>query len=210
MGIVLFMQSHASALGIGVYGNIRNNWSTINADYADITPPITNPAFEDQADATRTIYSFGFILDTAVSTDSIFNYRLQLGYGFGSLKIDGTYYSETIDINEFQFYNTFGFGIVRSQYVRIWLGPQIGLGYGDGEYTYLGESNYYGDIFISLGAVLGFNIHLGGLISLSIDGGIRETLIFSLTSSSDDLWLYYNKYYSVEVFADVAVLFRFE
>ena len=208
-GILALADRDASALGIGAYGQIKNTWATVTADYIDPVPPLND--FIESSDATRIMYSFGFVLDTNVSIDSIFNYRLQLGIGFGTLSIDGRNYNDDIDLIEYSMYHSFGFGIIRSEKVRVWLGPQVGFGYASGKYSYAYESNKeYREVFVSLGAILGFNIHITNGISLGIAGGIRETILFAIGSASNDLFLDYTDPYAFEAFGDVSILFRFE
>ena len=66
---------------------------------------------------------FEFVLDTAVARNTVFNYRLNLGYEkFESKDADLDMESIIVD-------NTFGFAAFRNKVVRLWLGPQVRFSY---------------------------------------------------------------------------------
>lgn len=137
---VLSWPVSSSAVGLGVYvGESRVEYDT---DF-------------DSIDAD--IRSFGFVLDSAVAADRVFNYRLELGYGRSEydLPLDMTIKTDVYTIN-----NTFGFGVVRTRVVRLWLGPQLGIYYEDGD-------GFWDAFGINVGPALGLNIHLGPVVSLS-------------------------------------------
>ncbi|MBN2402898.1 MAG: hypothetical protein JXN64_10920 [Spirochaetes bacterium] len=116
----------------------------------------------------------GFILDTAVAKDTLFNYRLNVGYT--ALVIDNEEGVYDIYGWDFHVYNTFGFGLVRTESIRFWIGPQAGLGLYYGEWdvsedTY--DTNSFSTFFLSIGGAIGLNYNISSRFSLGFDGGIR-------------------------------------
>lgn len=200
----------ASAIGIGVYGQYKNASTEMYVDYLD--PDNIFTEWEERPDGKRSLGGFGLLLDTSVFSDSIFNYRLQIGMGFGTLSIDGVNYNDDITLTEYHMYHSFGFGIVRNDSVRLWLGPQIGLGLASGTYSYPGSADTeYKEYFASIGAILGINVHLSERFSLGLSAGARNNLVVSGTDAAVDLFIDYNSLDGgLEMFGDVAVLLRFE
>ena len=68
---------------------------------------------------------FGFILDTNLARDSVFNYRLNVGLGALDAEDD---FGTALELGGVTVDNTFGFGVVRSKSFRLWIGPQIRIG----------------------------------------------------------------------------------
>jgi hypothetical protein len=77
---------------------------------------------------TDYFYGGGIMIDTAAAKDTLFNYRFTFGYEQYILK-DPDSDITSKPINRFSISNTFGFGVVRTQYFRFWLGPRLGLHY---------------------------------------------------------------------------------
>jgi hypothetical protein len=73
-------------------------------------------------------YGGGIILDSAVAKDKIFNYRFKAGYDryYASITSSSSKFDPT---NRYSMSQTFGFGIVRNEDTRFWIGPQIGFHY---------------------------------------------------------------------------------
>ncbi len=72
----------------------------------------------------------GLVLDTNLANNRIFNYRLKLGGE--ALNVDR---ERSIDMSRLHMQHIFGFGIVRTKVVRLWLGPSIGGSYSWGKST---------------------------------------------------------------------------
>lgn len=165
----------AQALGVGPYvfggaGQVKDDYASANYNFGGI----------------------GLALDTAVAEDTLFNYRLQLGYARVSFEHGDT------DGNRFEMRHIFGFGVLRTKEVRLWLGPQIGLYYDDESYaSYVGAN---------IGPALGVNVQFGPVVSLAVTafGGYGA---YTNTSRNDDS----SKDHGTEWQAGVnlAVLFRF-
>ncbi len=200
----------ASALGFGIYGQYKTASPELNSNYIDPDPMLLG--WEEDADATRNLFGLGLLIDTAVAKDKLFNYRLQLGVAFGSLSIDGTQYDKSIGLTEYHMYHSFGFGIVRTDGLRLWFGPQLGLGQARGSYSYAGKSGMeYIETFASIGAVLGLNIHVSERASFGFSGGARNIFAEVKISNDSDLYFIYNgSNGGLEMFADVALILRYE
>jgi hypothetical protein len=170
--------SNASALGLGAYYN--QGWGDGEIQYDDYDRDI-DIEFDYK---TKMI---GFILDTNVATDSVFNYRLnialdELDPGRRSKKIDG-----------YVMDHTFGFGVLRTQHVRLWIGPQINL-------AYYNEDDF--DMFgLGFGPAIGVNIHAGDKVSFTVTSGYKYLFLFG--SGYDDFTGYEGQYY-----INFGVLFR--
>jgi hypothetical protein len=165
---LLFTSSSIYAFGLGLYGTASKGsteWTGTNND--------TSKTWEKETDDTKK--GLGFTLDTALAFDTLFNYRLQIG--FNKIKMSGDN-NWDFEGKEYHLYNNFGFGIFRSEIVRIWLGPQIGFGWFNTEYQNLPsnavvEENKFWTIFYSYGIILGFNFNFGDVVTIAIDGGYR-------------------------------------
>ncbi len=173
---VLSIQTGMYAIGIGVYGSY--NYGSLESKFDD------SDSNDDSAKLKSTLMGGGFVLDTAIARDTLFNYRLQIGGGMLNFKDDE-------DESEFETYqvsciNNFGFGVVRTDIIRFWLGAQIG-----GHY-FIGKHKEYDDLAIAgyggtAGPVLGVNLHLGKLFSIGIDGGYRYSYSKAFTLDTDSI-----------------------
>jgi hypothetical protein len=68
-------------------------------------------------------FGIGFVMDTNVATDRLFNYRLELGYQKSWREFDVL--SRDIEFSGFTWNNYFGFAPYRSQNIRLWMGPTL-------------------------------------------------------------------------------------
>lgn len=153
--MILFSVKSAMAIGIGAYVDGAYNKFSVSGDGGTV----------DLDD-----YGFvgaGLVLDTCVAKNQLFNYRLGLGYQkdvkFPEL---GTH---KISMN-----NYFGFGVVRMQYFRWWMGPQLGLRYfiidsDDGSMSEAGGN---------VGLATGFNFNIGKVFTIGLELGFRYNFLF--------------------------------
>lgn len=125
----------------------------------------------------------GLIIDSNMARQESFNYRLNAGY----YKMNG----DPRDLGLINTYHSFGYGLVKQEYVRLWFGPQIGIGYGYADYqnvTFIGlfarETIKYRGLNASLGLVLGLNINIGKYFSITLDGGGRYNALAGSTELS--------------------------
>lgn len=116
--IIPFAAATADASGLGFYvgggsgdsdiDTGPNWWSITNSNKSDVE-----------------LGSAGLVFDTNLSEDRVFNYRLELGRGNYTLK-DFPKGVES-EIGQTVMTHDFGFGIMRTKAVRLWLGPEIRL-----------------------------------------------------------------------------------
>ena len=126
---------------------------------------------------------FGVLYDSAPSRDKLFNYRMSLGFDIATKvsadveDIPATFFGVPVlpsfDIDEsskygFGWRNTFGFGIIRTELLKWWVGPALNM-----NFDFWDENGVKAGILsIGGGAETGVNIHLGSSISLCVGGGI--------------------------------------
>jgi hypothetical protein len=131
----------------------------------------------------------GFVLDTAVATDELFNYRLNIGWE-NSIESGSPFFRKR-NTNRVSISNTFGLGVIRNKYIRLWTGPQLDLGC---QFKKMAENTFdifppLGGIynmhsmsstmfFLGFGAVLGININPEKHFTLSFEVGVNTAIGF--------------------------------
>jgi hypothetical protein len=189
------------AVGLGGYLEYSAGSGTFD-DYFDV-------------DVDVDTVGFGFVLDTNVSRDNVFNYRLHFGYNALDIGIPGS----NIDGYRIMLDNTFGFGIIRMENFRWWMGPQLHLNYSNwdipigGDYFKKDSIDFFG---MGIGIATGMNFNLPGIVTISPELGIRYQYNWSDTYE-EHRYSYYNYYYDEQdfsydewvVFTKISLLFRF-
>ncbi len=141
----------------------------------------------------------GFILDTCAAKDGIFNYRLGIELSFFEIQDRG----DGIKVSSV---HTFGLGFVRTENIRVWMGPQVLIGYNS-----VGQGlDVYG------GFALGMNIHLNKLVSFTWDLGFRGggTIYFDTVYMHHGMYSYSTEYSlmtkdgAIGLFFNIGFLFR--
>ena len=112
----------------------------------------------------------GLVWDTAVASDRLFNYRMNLGWE--RFDLDNKF-SEKEGFRGVLLENSFGFRLDGGEAGRLWAGPQLLFGV------------YQGDFGAGLGVVLGENLHLGKTLSVGLTAGIRRVSYSGLLGDSD-------------------------
>jgi hypothetical protein len=161
---IFYFTPDATAIGFGVYGN--GGGGQISWD--NKTPEMR--------------FGGGFILDTNCAGNSLFNYRLNLGvnslitkyqsYEEYVINLFGTnFFNPYEQINmkgttsaEISMSHVFGFGVLRTQNIRLWLGPEVFLA---------GTAGHIRGVTAGLGLVLGLNINIGDSFTISFSGSGR-------------------------------------
>ena len=195
----------AFAAGLGVYGSFDLGQAHVTEKGSDFfldELTLYNRKFWMRQERT----DFGLVFDTTVAQDSLFNYRLNIGAGFGQVGVKKTqreayfglydYMNPSIRakyvfrIFDIQMFHSFGFGIVRTPVFRLWLGPQFGYGYADGG---------YGEVYFKLGPIIGFNFNIGDVATLFFDMGFRlHTAVAKIPTA----------FVGYSAFANAGILFR--
>ena len=123
---------------------------------------------------------FGFVLDTAVAKDKLFNYRFQIGYEQFEDKPTGS--SRKLKMDSLVIDQDFGFGLVRNDRIRFWLGPELRVSFSGG--TPDGYSDFDVVLFgLGLGPVMGINVHTNSRLSLGFKVGY---MAMTYTGVGDD------------------------
>ena len=197
VALLTIAQGNAFALGLGFYGTLQAGEA--DWDFENITGPDTS---YDGGDMTR--LGFGFVLDTAVLKDKLFNYRLNVGFerfdaDLGSTPITAELVGIAAD-------SSFGFGVLRTEDIRLWVGPRVRVA------AYGGDFNNDSSIDIALiefgvGGVFGANFKVGPTVVLGVETGFmfsgysgeRENAFSADTDFDGD---------SASLFLNGVVLFR--
>ena len=152
MLLVLAVPVAVSAEGLGVYVPF-SLYSNSSVDTNDV-----------KADYDPSL-GLGLMYDTNVGENKLFNYRLGLEYmRVGVDNVQGVPSDQSN--NRFDIVNTFGFGIVRSENMRLWIGPRINVAWNSG----IGGVNNSGSALeIGVAPAVGVNVELSRDFVLGLD-----------------------------------------
>jgi hypothetical protein len=162
--IVAFMMNSAQAIGLGLYGT----WQAGPVDWEFDDTEDGGFIFDYSGDSSRV--GGGFVLDTAVAKDKLFNYRLNIGVETFVSDLDEL--AIEMDMAGVAIDNTFGFGVLRNDSVRLWLGPRLRVGYfgGDIQPEVAPDTDIY-LLELGLGGVFGANFNIGSTVTLGLTTG---------------------------------------
>lgn len=166
--VMMVITQSAQAAGIGFYGT--GGAAFMNWQYKG----------EKGGSSTDYFYGGGLVIDSTVARDQIFGYRLTLGYEQYVVTYP-EYDAESDPIHRFSMSHTFGFGVLRSEMVRLWIGPRIGL-----HYLYKHDSGYSIDaagVDCLLG--MGLNINAGDTFTFFFDLGFGYMGIYNINHSGE-------------------------
>jgi hypothetical protein len=195
--IIPLAATSAHAVGVGLYVSSGSGDSDI--DTGPYWWSVTN-----SANADLKLGSVGLVIDTNLSGDRTFNYRFELGkedYTWepitgGETKLKGTAMS-----------HDFGFGVIRTDLIRFWMGPEIKLTKINDD---AGGKNY--DMFgFGFGIVIGLNINIKGPVTIGLKGGfLNQTMNGDVTFDSGSGFITDDISSDDTVsFLNAAVIFRF-
>jgi hypothetical protein len=183
--VLLMGTPDAGAAGFGIYGSAGDGGSSTWTD--DSTPG------NFKVDATHK--GAGFVFDTAVAQDKFFNYQLNFGYDSFQNK-SATTGNELVELSGLMISNSFGFGMVRTEAFRMWMGPEIRLAWPSGS-NITGDYDLFG---AGVGPVLGMNFNLPGTVTFGVKlgyqfmtyNGTRDTTMSSYDVKIKEKLLYIN------------------
>jgi len=198
-----FTDTFAAGIGITL-GSGAESWESGTDE--------TYNTFPDQRHSgDRKINNFGFVVDTTIAKDTLFNYRFSLVSEENNSESSGY----NIDMKGFSMVHDFGFGIVRNRNLRLWVGPELKAAF----YDQISPSNssagsFDGNVWgFGLGPAIGLNIHLPRVVSFSLTGA------YYITSQYFGQYdIYFNNTYldtvnvddsSNGLFINACILFRF-
>jgi len=197
---VIFFTSSAMAIGLGFYLNPgifggEADW-TLENDYSSFD-------YEYEKDTEHTGY--GFVLDTAIAKNKLFNYRLNLG--MEEFTSEGGDNSTEYEFDSFVIDNTFGFAVFKNKLVRLWVGPQIRVSFSDGKIK--GTDDFDISLFgFGIGPVFGANFNLGKVFTPAVTIGYRYT---GYAGTGENKISSYECDYTISestLFVNIALLFR--
>jgi hypothetical protein len=155
---IVLVASAANAIGLGAYFEYGRG----------IAQQESGLGFD--LDFKENKYGVGFALDTAVARNRLFNYRLNFGYQRSSREFDiGP--GANVDLNGFTLNQMFGFGVLRTRNLRLWLGPSLRLGI-DFVDEDIPRANWL-DLGIGGGLAAGLNVHTGSIGSAAFTLGYQ-------------------------------------
>jgi len=172
IAIILIFPSGKSVFGLGI--------SLIRQDSVAGMPamqPFHSSLFN------QLINSLGgtdIVVDTAVAKNQLFNYRLSLECYNMTERKDYLIFNYSYSLNRLVLANTFGFGFIRTRFVRVWAGPQLTVSY---EFTNRSDSILNSVVYNKIGSVVGVNFHTGEETTLAFELGFRAGLGFDVSKS---------------------------
>lgn len=153
------------AVGFGFFGELEAGDGEFEFD------------FGDEFDVDSKAYSLGVSFDTDPIGQKVFSYRLNVGYSNLELEDDE---SVTLELDGFVIDNTFCFGLVRSPNTKVWIGPQVRLGYYSGDSGHLSyDGGDFGDDIdielttFAIAGTIGANFRGVGNSSFTLNIGVR-------------------------------------
>jgi hypothetical protein len=164
LALLLAVPMALSADGMGVYIPISaDDRGSVTLDYDSDLIPNRDVDIDYKAAA-----GLGMAFDSNIGQDKLFNYRLGLEVLKQKFeKVDGSSCTGDCDFGtRINMVHTFGFGLLRTQTVRLWIGPRINMAYewdtGDNGYSRFGFE-------FGVAPAVGVNVNLGRVVSLAAD-----------------------------------------
>ena len=173
--------SPARAAGLGIYVEAEGGSGTWTFDQIE---DWYIPGSVEDHDAGSGAWTIGLVLDTnPLRPDRLFAYRLKVGFtGLGS-DLDGSI--GEFRLNGIVLDNAFGFGVHRTDQLRVWVGPTLRLGryWGDFENPSTGTATDAQLLEVAVGAAVGANFRVGDSLTLCVEGGGRWKGFFGHTDT---------------------------
>ena len=168
---LLLLPLSLNAVGIGVY---------IPLSFAEESSVNYTSTYYDKGYSQNRNYKpstgFGLVFDTNIQKNRLFNYRLGVEALHRTVNdINNTQCTNNCnESTRVNIVNTFGFGIVRNEKIRVWVGPRINVAFHIGS----GRNEYYRhELEFGVSPAMGANIDLGKAVSLSFDLDYRMAVI---------------------------------
>jgi len=165
------------AEGLGVYVPITlytQSSVTLNSNASIISDRDVKADYD-------TSLGFGLMYDTNVGENKLFNYRLGLEYiKVGIDSIQGN--TSSTSNSRFDIVNTLGFGVVRTENIRFWIGPRINIAY-NGSIGGAGTSSSAWEV--GLAPAVGINVELTHEMVFGLDFDYRTALVSGTYDDTD-------------------------
>jgi len=164
LSLLLAIPGIGNAAGMGVYIPVSvANSSSVTKDYDEPLIPDQDLDIDFKPSA-----GLGIAFDTNIGIDRLFNYRLGLEVMKQEIdSVNGSSCTNDCDFGtRFNMVHTFGFGVLRTEKVRLWVGPRINLAFDSdsGDYGYSRVGFEFG-----VAPAVGVNVNLGRVVSLAAD-----------------------------------------
>jgi hypothetical protein len=184
------LQPHPTPQAFGAYGSFGGG----KTYYGSASLEKLTDSYAQQIDTPNMTSGGGLVIDTNCAGVKLFNYRFMAGYDVLFSKRPGVGKMGRVNL-----INTFGFGIFRSELVRLWLGPQLGIFYLSGRNSYPATMYYISSCYeleqsmmgVGLGMTLGINFNPGEYVTISLEGGMRYTVYYGIQSEKQFIYSYY-------------------
>ena len=196
--LIFGFHSKAEAFGLGVYGSSGSGSADWDREFWD------GSSYKNEKDSKYS--TFGFVMDTAVAKNTLFNYRLSVGSV--DLKYEPGDCCATYELEGIVFDNDFGFALIRKEKFRLWIGPELRIGFYEGEIKGSSPKIDIDMVEVGLGPVIGANFHLGSVVTLSLKAGLLSTEAYATQS---DISGYPDADIDISgshTFANLALIFR--
>jgi len=172
-----------SAGGIGLYIPYSSgDTSSVTLSYADSNSPDEDVDFDLQSST-----GLGFMYDSNLGKDSLFNYRLGLEYIKEKTdSVDGVSCVGDCEFGtRYNIVQTFGFGVLRTKIVRLWVGPRINIAGDSYSNADLADFKRVG-FEIGIAPAVGVNVNLGRYFALAADVDYRFAATVGVATSDID------------------------
>jgi len=170
LALLLAMPAMVNAGGIGLYVPV----SLGDTMDVTVTPDFGSKKDYDQTYNFDTSTGFGLTYDSNLGKDKLFNYRLGVewmdrtisSYSGNNGSSDCT---GDCDMYRFQIVQAFGFGVLRTEMVRLWIGPRINVGYNYADQSDHGYETKEVNFEIGIAPVVGVNLNFGRWFAVAAD-----------------------------------------
>ena len=170
LALLLAMPAMVNAGGIGLYVPV----SLGDTMDVTVTPDLGTQPDYDMTTEFDTSTGFGLTYDSNLGKDKLFNYRLGVEWmdrtisSYSSKNGSGDC-SGDCDMYRFQVVQTFGFGVLRTEMVRLWVGPRINIGYNYADqYNNAYETQDFNFEF-GIAPAVGVNLNFGRWFAIAAD-----------------------------------------
>ncbi|MCU0849621.1 MAG: hypothetical protein MUD12_17205 [Spirochaetes bacterium] len=199
---VCLLSSSVFAFGIGFYGDFNYGKTFWNTETL-IVDPVNEISYKKKSriGLANLGYGGGIVLDSNVASDNLFNYRAELGFHYLTFPHNrgmNSYMASTV--------HYFGFGIVRNESIRFWVGPQVTLGA-----LFPREARDMAGLIAGGGLAAGININMGETFTLAFTGAARYVggIMFSFQKKGSSSTAYSGPTYGgPDGLVTVACIFR--
>lgn len=185
LALLLATPMIVSASGIGLY----LPYSVGDAYSVTVSPEDTNRADYDTDFDLQSSTGVGFMYDSNLGKDALFNYRLGLEYTKEEIDtFEGNSCTGNCEFGtRYNFVNTFGFGVLRTKMVRLWVGPRFNIAFDS--YSDAADDNFKRiGMEFGIAPAVGVNVNFGRYFALSADADYRFAATLGAADQDDTIY----------------------